>query len=61
MKTCQRFTRIQSGFERDIHFLSKPSVPGSPGARVNAKTAVTVKRNMARALNRHFDRCRECG
>ncbi|MFJ9058522.1 hypothetical protein [Streptomyces sp. NPDC102409] len=63
MKTCHRFTTIKSGFEQDIQFLRGHSErhQGSTSAKTSAKNAFSVKRNMARALNRHLDRCPECG
>ncbi|WP_405735037.1 hypothetical protein OG607_41765 [Streptomyces sp. NBC_01537] len=63
MKTCPRFTRIKSGYERDISYLRSHSErhQGTAPAKTSAKNAITVKRSMARALNRHFERCPECG
>lgn len=63
MKTCQRFASIKSGFEQDIRFLRGHAerYQGSAPAKTSAKNAISVKRNMARALNRHLDRCPECG
>ncbi|MFD9223413.1 hypothetical protein ACFYXH_39965 [Streptomyces sp. NPDC002730] len=63
MKTCQRFTRIKSGFEQDIRFLRSHSErhQGTSPAKTSAKNAISVKQNMARALNRHLDHCPECG
>ncbi|MCZ0975847.1 hypothetical protein O1L55_40590 [Streptomyces albulus] len=63
MKTCRRFTRIRSGYEQDIRFLTNhsDSHQGTVSGKVSAKNALAVKRNMARALNRHLDYCRECG
>lgn len=63
MKTCQRFTRIKSGFEQDIRCLRGYAErhQGSAPAKTSAKNAFSVKRNMARALNQHLDRCPECG
>ncbi|MET9296592.1 hypothetical protein [Streptomyces sp. NPDC003077] len=63
MKTCPRFTRIKTGYERDIRFLSNHSArhQGTTPAKTSAKNAFTVKRSMARALNRHIDTCPECG
>ncbi|MDF3290177.1 hypothetical protein [Streptomyces silvisoli] len=63
MKTCQRFTRIRSGYETDIRFLLNHSDrhQGTVSGKVSAKNAIAVKRKMARALNWHIDRCPECG
>ncbi|MGI5457589.1 hypothetical protein ACQEWB_31355 [Streptomyces sp. CA-249302] len=63
MKTCRRFTTIKADFERDVSFLRGHAErhQGSAPAKTSAKNAVSVKRNMARALNTHLDRCRECG
>ncbi|MFF3640426.1 hypothetical protein [Streptomyces sp. NPDC002564] len=63
MKTCHRFDRIKAGFEKDVSFLRGHAERhlGSPAAKTSAKNAVSVKRNMARALNTHLARCRECG
>ncbi|MFD9072051.1 hypothetical protein [Streptomyces lasiicapitis] len=63
MKTCRRFTSIKSGFEQDIRFLRGHAErhQGSVAAKTSAKNAVSAKRNMARALNRHLDHCPECG
>ncbi|MFF8958684.1 hypothetical protein [Streptomyces sp. NPDC014894] len=63
MKTCQRFSRIKSGYEQDITFLRSHSErhEGKPSAKASAKHAAGAKRAMARALNRHYERCRECG
>ncbi|MEU9397681.1 hypothetical protein AB0D86_47900 [Streptomyces sp. NPDC048324] len=54
---------IRSDFERDIRFLTAYAVrnAGTPRAKTSAKQAITVKRNMARAMSRHFARCPECG
>ncbi|MFF2508766.1 hypothetical protein ACFVTY_36180 [Streptomyces sp. NPDC058067] len=63
MKTCHRFATIKADFERDVSFLRGHAErhQGSAPAKTSAKHAVSVKRNMARALNMHLDRCRECG
>ena len=63
MKTCHRFARIRKSYERDICFLSSHSErhQGTAPAKTSAKNAFTVKRNMANALNRHLERCPECG
>ncbi|MGW2720411.1 hypothetical protein [Streptomyces sp. NPDC001492] len=63
MKTCHRFATIKADFERDARFLRGYAErhEGSALAKTSAKNAVSVKRNMARALNTHLDRCRECG
>ncbi|MFC7908324.1 hypothetical protein [Streptomyces nigra] len=63
MKTCHRFATIKADFERDARFLRGHAEhhKGSAPAKTSAKNAVSVKRNMARALNTHLDRCRECG
>ncbi|MDL2075799.1 hypothetical protein QNN03_05045 [Streptomyces sp. GXMU-J15] len=63
MKTCHRFASIKAEFERDVSFLHGHAERhrGSASAKTSAKNAVSVKRNMARALSTHLDRCRECG
>ncbi|MBC9718412.1 hypothetical protein H9Y04_38405 [Streptomyces sp. TRM66268-LWL] len=63
MKTCHRFATIKAGFERDINFLRGHAERhrGSAPAKTSAKNAVSVRRNMARALNTHLARCPECG
>ncbi|WP_367435160.1 hypothetical protein [Streptomyces celluloflavus] len=63
MKTCPRFARIKSGYEQDIRFLCSYAERhrGTGPAKASEKNAFTVKRSMARALNRHIDRCPECG
>ncbi|TCR22956.1 hypothetical protein [Streptomyces sp. BK205] len=59
MKACRRFATIKADFERDVSFLRGHAERHQGSA--SAKSAVSVKRNMARALNTHLDRCRECG
>ncbi|MFE1836436.1 hypothetical protein [Streptomyces sviceus] len=59
MKTCHRFATIKADFERDARFLRGHAERHQGSAP--AKNAVSVKRNMARALNTHLDRCPECG
>lgn len=63
MKACRRLATIKADFERDVSFLRVHAErhQGSAPAQTSAKSAVSVKRNMARALNTHLDRCRECG
>uniref|UniRef100_A0AAU2AC22 Uncharacterized protein n=1 Tax=Streptomyces sp. NBC_00093 TaxID=2975649 RepID=A0AAU2AC22_9ACTN len=63
MKNCQRFAHIKSGFEQDIRLLRGHAerYQGSASAKTSARNAESLKRNMARALNRHLDRCPECG
>ncbi|MGW2917715.1 hypothetical protein ACWDBF_07605 [Streptomyces angustmyceticus] len=63
MKTCHRFTSIKADFEQDIRFLCGHAErrQGAASAKTSWKNAVSVKRNMARALNRHLERCPECG
>ena len=63
MKTCPRLSSIKSDFERDICFLTADAErnAGTPPAKTSAKQAITVKRNMARAMSRHFVRGPECG
>ncbi|MFG3293444.1 hypothetical protein ACGF3G_32165 [Streptomyces sp. NPDC048179] len=63
MKTCRRFATIKADFERDVSFRRGHAErhQGSTPSKTSAKNAVSVKRNMARALNTHLDRCRECG
>ncbi|MFI1184552.1 hypothetical protein ACH4UT_34185, partial [Streptomyces sp. NPDC020799] len=59
----ERFARIKSGYEQDIRFLHSYAErkPGTAPAKTSVKNAFTVKRSMARALNRHVDRCLQCG
>ncbi|AZK97083.1 MULTISPECIES: hypothetical protein [Streptomyces] len=63
MKTCHRFTRIRAGHERDIQGLLNHAErhPNQVSGKVSAKRAIGAKHAMARALSRHFERCRECG
>ncbi|MFI1829529.1 hypothetical protein ACH41E_24255 [Streptomyces sp. NPDC020412] len=63
MKTCHRFTRIKSDHERDIQGLLNHAAlhPNRVSGKVSAKQAIGAKYAMARALSRHFERCRECG
>ncbi|MEU8787591.1 hypothetical protein [Streptomyces sp. NPDC048637] len=63
MKTCHRFTSIKSGFEQDVRVLRGHAKrhQGSASAKTSTTTAASLKRNMARALNRHLERCPECG
>ncbi|MFD5914354.1 hypothetical protein ACFWHL_37170 [Streptomyces massasporeus] len=63
MKTCQRLAHIKASFEQDIRFLHAHAErhEGSAPAKTSAKNAMSVKRNMARALHRHLDRRPECG
>ncbi|MFJ9034526.1 hypothetical protein ACIRQP_40015 [Streptomyces sp. NPDC102274] len=63
MKTCQRFARIRYGFEQDIRFLTDYAErkAGTAPAKSSKKHAYTVRRNMARALSKHYERCPECG
>ena len=63
MKTCERFARIKSGYERDITYLRNHSErhSGSPAANTSAKHAMAAKTGMARALTQHFAHCPICG
>ncbi|NNN34655.1 hypothetical protein HLK59_30710 [Streptomyces sp. S3(2020)] len=63
MKNCQRFARIKSGFEQDIRLQRGHAerYQGSVSAKTSARNAFSLTRNMARALNRHLNRCPECG
>jgi hypothetical protein len=63
MKTCHRFARIQAGHQRDIQGLLNHAArhPDQVSGKVSAKRATGAKYAMARALNRHLERCRECG
>ncbi|MGW4200957.1 hypothetical protein [Streptomyces sp. NPDC004726] len=63
MKTCHRFTRIRAGHERDIQSLLNHAErhPDRISGKVSTKQAAGAKQAMARALSRHFERCRECG
>ncbi|NEB01916.1 hypothetical protein [Streptomyces sp. SID13726] len=63
MKHCQRFAHIKSDFEQDIRLQRSHAerYQGTASAKTSARTAVSLTRNMARALNRHLDRCPECG
>lgn len=62
MKTCPRFADLKAGFQRDIDFLRSHAArhEGSTAAKASARHALLVKRNMARALTRHYTRCRLC-
>ncbi|MGW2229437.1 hypothetical protein [Streptomyces formicae] len=63
MKTCERFERIKSGYERDITFLRNHSQrsAGTKAAKTSATNALAVKSRMAKALGRHFNSCPICG
>ncbi|MEV5979597.1 hypothetical protein [Streptomyces sp. NPDC052114] len=63
MKTCERFERIKSGYERDITYLRNHSrrSAGTAAAKTSATTALAVKSSMAKALARHFAGCPICG
>uniref|UniRef100_A0AAU2JZL4 Transposase n=1 Tax=Streptomyces sp. NBC_00049 TaxID=2903617 RepID=A0AAU2JZL4_9ACTN len=63
MKTCPRFTRIRSDFERDIRYLGNHAArhPGTAPAKTSARTALGTKQRMAEALTRHYAHCPECG
>ncbi|WP_172387209.1 hypothetical protein [Streptomyces sp. MNP-20] len=63
MKTCERFARIKSGYERDITYLRNHSQrsTGTPAAKVSVTNARAVRSRMAKALGRHFERCPICG
>ena len=63
MKRCHRFATFKADFEREARFLGGHAErhQGSVPAKTSAKDAVSVKPNMAWALNTHLDRCRECG
>ncbi|MYU02095.1 MULTISPECIES: hypothetical protein [unclassified Streptomyces] len=63
MKTCARFERIKSGYERDITYLRNHSQrsAGTTAAKTSATNALAVKSRMAKALGRHFERCPICG
>ncbi|MFJ4689250.1 hypothetical protein [Streptomyces sp. NPDC088789] len=63
MKTCHRFIRIKTGHERHIQSVLSHATrhPDRPAGKYSAKQSVDAKRAMARALNVHLARCRECG
>ncbi|MFI1890267.1 hypothetical protein [Streptomyces jumonjinensis] len=63
MKTCHRFARIRAGHERDIQGLLNHAAlyPERTSGKVSSTRAAGAKYAMARALSRHFERCRECG
>ncbi|MEU8495277.1 hypothetical protein AB0940_01245 [Streptomyces sp. NPDC006656] len=63
MKTCERFTDLKAGYERDITFLRNHSArhAGSTASKSSTRHALAVKQNMAKALARHFTRCPLCG
>ncbi|GCD41815.1 hypothetical protein ADK70_38560 [Streptomyces rimosus subsp. pseudoverticillatus] len=63
MRTCRRFERIKSGFERDIRFMLNHAErhQGSTSGKVSQTSALGARQRMAKALSRHFQHCRECG
>ncbi len=63
MKTCTRFKRIKSGYERDITYLRNHSQrsAGTTAAKTSATNALAMKSLMAKALGRHLGRCPICG
>ncbi|KUF17319.1 MULTISPECIES: hypothetical protein [Streptomyces] len=63
MKTCERFARIKSGYERDITYLRNHSQRSArtKAAKTSAANALDLKSRMARALDRHFEACPICG
>ncbi|MFE0772236.1 hypothetical protein [Streptomyces sp. NPDC058861] len=62
MRTCDRFGRIKSGFERDIRFQLGHAErhEGSGPAKASAGLAKAMRVNMARALSIHYSKCRLC-
>ncbi|MFJ7779346.1 hypothetical protein [Streptomyces yangpuensis] len=62
MKTCDRFTDLKAGYERDITFLRNHASlhAGSNASKSSTRHALAVKQNMARALARHYSRCPLC-
>ncbi|WP_371589102.1 hypothetical protein [Streptomyces virginiae] len=63
MKTCPRFTRIRTDFERDIRYLGNYAAhhQGTPQSKTSARNALGIKQRMAEALTRHYTHCPECG
>ncbi|MEV1011778.1 hypothetical protein [Streptomyces sp. NPDC049881] len=63
MKTCRRFERIRDSYERDIRIQTSRSHnhPASAAGQAGAGLAYGARKRMAQALNRHLDRCPECG
>ncbi len=63
MITCHRFGVIKSDYEQEIRCLSgyARTHQGTPAAKTAARTALGTKQRMAKALVRHYERCRECG
>jgi hypothetical protein len=63
VKTCHRFQRIKSGYEQDIRFSLDHAErhDGSASATTSRTNAVNARHSMAKALNRHFEHCCECG
>ncbi|MGK5496714.1 hypothetical protein [Streptomyces sp. URMC 125] len=63
MRTCHRFGRIKSGYERDISSLMDHATrnEGTGLAKSSRSSADGARRSMAFALNRHLAHCRECG
>lgn len=63
MNTCDRFTDLKAGYERDITFLRNHAArhAGSTASKSSTRHALIVKQNMAKALTRHYTRCHLCG
>ncbi|MFF4215280.1 MULTISPECIES: hypothetical protein [Streptomyces] len=63
MHHCHRFRTIRTAFEREIagYELRAERAVNSPMGRSCHSSAQTTRHAMARALNRHLGRCRECG
>ncbi|BAU88060.1 hypothetical protein AB0C52_24745 [Streptomyces sp. NPDC048717] len=62
MKTCDRFEKIKSEFQFDITALTNHAArhAGTNPAMASSRIAKGVRLNMARALSRHYSRCKLC-
>ncbi|RZD82224.1 hypothetical protein [Streptomyces albidoflavus] len=61
MRTCYRFGKLREEYEREIGFILARQHGDGAVARFSVKQAAGMRQSMARALNRHVGRCRECG
>ncbi|MET9431730.1 hypothetical protein [Streptomyces sp. NPDC003036] len=62
MKTCDRFERMKNAYETDLAVLNGHADrhAGTNPAKASSRIAKGVQLNMARALSKHYDRCRVC-
>ncbi|WP_129287534.1 hypothetical protein [Streptomyces sp. GZWMJZ-114] len=59
---CRRFDTLRAEFEREIAYFSGHSARnrGTSAGKASATHAIDARRNMARALSTHTERCPEC-